>query len=143
MKKYVLTALLLTITVGGCNQTGPDRAQTEIAALLSIYADFCSSERRPPQNSDEFLTFAEGAFMSKRPGQELCRPAIESGEYVVLWGADYWGEMEDAVPRVIIYQEKTPTDGGLVAYTISFRNSHVHFLTAEEFAATPKVTVGQ
>ena len=144
MNQYWLPLILiLAVVTAGCQKSNLETETKTLLAMQSIYANFCNANSRPPKDSRDFLAFAEGSIMSPQRGRKLCRPALESGDYVVIWDADYWGDLDKSEPRILAYQAKTPDSGGLVAFTLTRDGSFVHYLTAEEFEKTPKVATYQ
>ncbi len=131
MKPTILlcaSVVLAAFAVAGCKETRAPQsgvpahlADNGLEELASVYK-FMAENKEPVPRKLEDLSEHNAALPS-------AWGKIESGEYIVLWGAGY-----SSSGNVLAYEKKAPESGGLVL----LQNGTVKEMTAAEFRSAAK-----
>jgi hypothetical protein len=119
----------LALAAGGCGQathevTATDVRNYELEEIRDMYKLYAEDKHRPPTQLAQLKQY--------EPGFSKGFEALQSGEVVVVWGADL---SETAGKGVLAYGKDVPTKGGPVL----LRDGTIKIMTAQEFqAAAPK-----
>ena len=128
----LLVLALVLVGVAGCGTpAGPAgdpveaRHQTVLNEISEMYAVYIKTHQKPPQKVADLATPANKTI------NPLSTQAIQSEEYVVVWGTDLAGNDN----AVLAYHKSVPKDGGFVLLC----NGSIKQMSAAEFGSAPKV----
>jgi hypothetical protein len=131
MKPTIFLCILVfvaALAVTGCKETRPARtgvpaqiADNGLEELAGVYKFMSQNKETPPRKLEDLVDHQ--AALPTAWGK------IESGEYVVQWGASY----SASGSGVLAYEKKAAESSGLVL----LQNGTVKEMSAGEFKSTP------
>ena len=121
--------VLLAIVASGCKETRAPHTgvpanlgENGLEELASVYKYIAQNKEQVPRKLEDLT--------EKQAALPTAWGKIESGEYIVQWGAGVSG----SGGAVLAYEKSAPDSGGLVL----LQDGTVKQLTAAEFKAAPK-----
>lgn len=130
--------VLGSLAGAGC---GESREQIErkrdLLEIVLFYHSFHDTRGRSPHSAEELLAY-EDPHARSLPGnaatQSVAKSALRSGNYVVIWDAEFLKPAERNSGKILAYHRDVPEKGGMARY-----QDGVHaVLTREEFERAPK-----
>ncbi|PHS13768.1 MAG: hypothetical protein COA78_06675 [Blastopirellula sp.] len=123
----------LLILCSGCGESKEDLlTKIDLQHIGLQYHNFIDIYKSVPTDEEHFLSYDDPYGFKE--GQQVCKAALDSGNYVVLWSYDVRLDLKNNSQVILGYQKDVPEKGGYVL----FADGSAKKLTKEEFTGTSK-----